>query len=77
MAGEKPLGADWWSRHWKLGLLLAWLAFAILALILRYPAIQDLGLGDTDDNLRLAQLRALLAGQNWFDLTQYRLAPPE
>ncbi|MFN2260143.1 MAG: AcrB/AcrD/AcrF family protein, partial [Parasphingopyxis sp.] len=77
MAGEKPLGADWLSRHWKLGLLLAWLAFAILALILRYPAIQDLGLGDTDDNLRLAQLRALLAGQNWFDLTQYRLAPPE
>ncbi|MGN6459853.1 MAG: hypothetical protein ACTHLY_01485 [Pseudolabrys sp.] len=29
-----------------------------------------------DDAMRLVQVRDLLAGQSWFDLTQYRLAPP-
>lgn len=31
----------------------------------------------TDDAMRLVQVRDLLAGQGWFDLTQYRLDPPE
>ena len=31
---------------------------------------------DTDDLMRLTQLRDLLAGQGWFDLHQYRLDPP-
>jgi hypothetical protein len=30
----------------------------------------------TDDAMRLVEVRDLLAGQNWFDLTQYRLDPP-
>lgn len=30
-----------------------------------------------DDAMRLVQVRDLLAGQSWFDLTQYRLAPPQ
>jgi hypothetical protein len=29
-----------------------------------------------DDAMRLVQVRDLLAGQGWFDLTQYRLNPP-
>jgi len=29
-----------------------------------------------DDAMRLVQVRDLLAGQSWFDLTQYRLDPP-
>lgn len=33
-------------------------------------------LGDTDDALRLALVRALLAGQGWFDLHVARLQPP-
>lgn len=32
---------------------------------------------DTDDFMRLVQVRDLLAGQAWTDLTQYRLNPPE
>ena len=32
---------------------------------------------DGDDALRLQQVRDLLAGQGWFDLRQYRVAPPE
>jgi len=30
----------------------------------------------TDDAMRLVEVRDLLAGQSWFDLTQYRLDPP-
>jgi len=31
---------------------------------------------DPDDALRLVQIRDWLAGQSWFDVTQYRIAPP-
>ncbi|MGE5561989.1 MAG: hypothetical protein ACM3ZV_01625 [Bacillota bacterium] len=31
---------------------------------------------DPDDAMRLAQVRDWLAGQSWFDVTQYRLNPP-
>lgn len=31
---------------------------------------------DPDDALRLVQVRDWLAGQSWFDVTQYRVAPP-
>jgi hypothetical protein len=31
----------------------------------------------TDDAMRLVQVRDLLGGQAWFDLTQYRLDPPD
>src|SRR5882724_847821 len=37
------------------------------------------GRGDalsTDDAMRLVEVRDFLAGQAWFDLTQYRLSPP-
>lgn len=34
-------------------------------------------LADNDDMMRLVQMRDLLAGQSWFDLTQYRMAPPD
>ena len=30
----------------------------------------------TDDAMRLVEVRDLLAGQTWFDMTQYRLDPP-
>jgi hypothetical protein len=30
----------------------------------------------TDDAMRLVEVRDLLAGQSWFDMTQYRLNPP-
>ena len=31
---------------------------------------------DPDDSMRLVQVRDWLAGQSWFDVTQYRLSPP-
>lgn len=66
----------WLKDRWKSGTLAIWLAIAILMIFAKLSSIKALALGDTDDNLRLAQVRALLAGQPWYDLTQYRLAPP-
>src|SRR3954451_16408170 len=31
---------------------------------------------DTDDAMRMVQVRALLDGQGWYDLTAWRMAPP-
>ena len=49
---------------------------ACVLLAYRWPNINFLILADTDDNLRLAQVKAWLAGQNWYDLRQYKLDPP-
>ncbi|RVU17708.1 hypothetical protein [Methylobacterium oryzihabitans] len=37
---------------------------------------RDLDLPDTDDAMRLVEVRDLLAGQPWFDLVQHRHLPP-
>jgi hypothetical protein len=39
--------------------------------------VLDVSLGDTDDAMRLVQLRAFLNQGNWFDLKFDRVAPPE
>jgi len=67
---------DWFGRNWKLVALLTWLAFSAWFIIDRWSAIRWFALGDTDDNMRMMQVRALLHGQGWFDLRQYRLNPP-
>ena len=67
---------DLLSRHWRLILLLLWLAVCAYLVELRWGAIRIFALGDTDDNLRMMQVRALIEGQGWFDLRQYRLNPP-
>ncbi|WP_241491893.1 AcrB/AcrD/AcrF family protein [Sphingomonas endophytica] len=64
------------DRHWLRLTLLAWLSIAIWYVWQRWAAIHWLSLGDTDDNMRLMQVRALLDGQGWFDLRNYRLNPP-
>src|SRR3974390_1013609 len=54
---------------------LVWLGLLLVRVI---AALQDpAGLKlDSDDALRMAEVRDLLAGQSWFDLTQYRMTPP-
>jgi hypothetical protein len=52
-------------------LLLVW-AVAVLSLAVG-SGINTLS---TDDATRLVEVRDFLAGQNWFDMTQYRLDPP-
>jgi hypothetical protein len=68
---------DGLSRHWKLVLLLIWFFTCAAFVVYRWKAIHWFGLGDTDDNMRMMQVRALLEGQGWYDLRQYRLNPPE
>jgi len=69
-------GLDRLARHWRPLLLLFWLAVAAYMVWLRWAAIQGFALGDTDDNMRMMQVRALLSGQDWYDLRQYRMNPP-
>ena len=67
--------AKWFFRRWKMVLVLAWLAYSAVAIWTRWQLIQAFALPDTDDNLRLAQVRAWLGGQGWFDLVQHRFDP--
>jgi hypothetical protein len=69
-------GLDGLERRWRWWVLLFWLATSALLLYARWPAIGAFALSDTDDNMRIMQVRALLAGQDWYDLRQYRLNPP-
>ncbi|MEA1015797.1 AcrB/AcrD/AcrF family protein [Sphingosinicella sp. LY1275] len=73
MAGGE---SDVFTRHWRLWVALFWVAAVALLLYTRWDAIGWFALSDTDDNLRMMQVRGLLGGQDWYDLRQYRLDPP-
>jgi hypothetical protein len=64
------------ERRWKLVVVLVWLAFCAWFIFDKYAQIRWFGLGDTDDNMRIMQVRALLDRQAWYDLRQHRLNPP-
>jgi hypothetical protein len=64
------------DRYWIRLTLIAWLGIAIYQVWSDWNLVRWLSLGDTDDNMRLMQVRAWLAGQDWSDLRQYRLNPP-
>lgn len=57
--------------------LLVWLGVAALMLMAGWGRLAPAYFLDGDDALRLQQVRDLLQGQGWFDLHQYRIAPPE
>ena len=57
-------------------ILICWLVYAGWQVFAGWNQIRWLSPGDTDDNMRLAQVRAWLDGQSWYDLRQYRLNPP-
>lgn len=65
------------GRHWRLWLLLFWLVTCLLMVINRWKGIYWFSLPDTDDNMRMMQVRALLGGQDWYDLRQHRMSPPD
>jgi hypothetical protein len=64
------------ERRWRWLVLLFWLGTSAFLLYERRGPIDAFWLGDTDDNMRIMQVRALIAGQDWFDLRQHRLNPP-
>jgi hypothetical protein len=53
--------------------LIAWISVAVTSL---FTSARIFDAMSTDDLMRLVEVRDWLAGQGWFDLTQYRLAPP-
>lgn len=86
MTGSKEEGREarfgrWISdvldRHWKWVVVLAWLGFAAWFVFSKWTEIRFFALPDTDDNMRIMQVRGLLAGQDWYDLRQYRMNPPD
>lgn len=58
---------------WRLMVFIAWLAICAVQLLASRGTIAALEFHDPDDELRLVQVRDLLAGQGWFDLHQYRI----
>jgi hypothetical protein len=76
MTQDAGAGTAWIARHWRWLLLVIWLAVAAWLVYQRWAAINGFALGDTDDNMRMMQVRALIDGQGWYDLRQYRLNPP-
>src|SRR6185436_19823612 len=76
MTESSGAGIDRLARHWRPLVLLFWVAVAGYMLFDRWAAIRGFSLVDTDDNMRMMQVRALLEGQGWYDLRQYRLNPP-
>lgn len=69
-------GLDWLEKHWRRWVLLFWFLSAAILIATRWAQIRGFGLGDTDDNMRMMQVRAWLSGQSWYDLRQYRMNPP-
>lgn len=61
----------------QLWLVLAiWLVVGAIMVRSALPAITQWTFPDPDDAMRLIQVRDWLAGQSWFDVTQYRLNGP-
>ncbi len=71
------IGAPAFSRSGAVMLLLfIWATVCTALLVVDWHFIVPMNFRDPDDALRLVQVRDLLAGQNWFDLTQHRIHPP-
>lgn len=71
LPGQGSAGLPW------RGVLLVWGILSALMLLGSGGRLSPAFFLDGDDALRLQQVRDLLAGQGWFDLHQYRIAPPE
>ncbi|MEL6737796.1 MAG: hypothetical protein AAFO28_02615 [Pseudomonadota bacterium] len=52
---------------------IAWAMVSALLLLVNWGTIVDQRFPDPDDTMRLLQVRDLIAGQGWFDVTQYRV----
>ncbi|MGV8954572.1 MAG: hypothetical protein ACOH2M_25975 [Cypionkella sp.] len=64
-------------RHvWFAGLVA--LVVIILSMLIDAPHARDMLIkGDSDDIMRWMSVKDFLAGQSWFDMTQYRVEPPD
>ena len=65
------------DRAWLLAVRRRVPLAAILIFLQQGQSAWQLRLGDSDNYMRLVQVRDLLAGQGWFDLVQHRINPPD
>lgn len=77
------LVADDRSKRWpratvarRYPIVTIWAGWSVVLLLVSLPAIIGFHTQDPDDFLRLLEVRDLLNGQSWFDVTQYRMDPP-
>lgn len=74
---DRPRLPDFRSNPFPL-VMVAALALVLMRAIVDGRAMHDNFVTmDNDDILRLVMVRDLIAGQGWFDTTQYRLLPPD
>lgn len=64
------------ERHYRSLLLLIWVVGCLMLVVTGRAAIAEWRMGDPDDQMRLLQIRDWLAGQSWWDITQYRMNLP-
>ena len=74
MAPTSPQPAG--TMPWK-AFAVTWLGITVLLILASLNRIAAREFFDPDDYMRLVQVRDLVAGQNWFDLSQHRLNPPQ
>jgi hypothetical protein len=74
--GWEARALDLLERHWQWVVVIVWLAFCAGFIFQKWSDIRYFNLSDTDDNMRMMQVRGLLHGQGWFDLRNYRMNPP-
>lgn len=68
----RPLGASPLAPLHR-PVMLTFATFVALTVVMHFSSYVDYVGADNDDVMRLVQVRDLLAGQGWFDLTQHRL----
>lgn len=71
---ETPPAPKKWPYALRLAIVIA--LGALLLLAIDIPNIVARHYVDPDDLVRLQQVRDWMAGQSWFDVTQYRVSPP-
>lgn len=57
--------------------VILWLVLIAFYMIAQRDLVAAMRFPDADDEMRLAQVRDLIAGQHWFDIMQYRVDPQE
>lgn len=67
----------YFEKYYHRLLLLIWLGFSVLLTLANFDNITTWQMSGPDDQMRLVQVRDWLAGQSWWDKTQYRMSGPE
>ncbi|WP_397574371.1 hypothetical protein [Sphingorhabdus sp.] len=64
------------ERHFARLIVGIWLCAAFGIALISRDAISAWKMGDPDDQMRILQVRDWVAGQSWWDITQYRMNAP-